>query len=229
MKIMKISLVLSIIALFAISCQENDRMTYRDKAALYFPEYTVEDSLNFSFTTTIYDEDTIYLNVRILGIPFAEDKTFNLEVAEDSGTAIRGTHFEIEDEYTFLANATSVAIPVYVKNSANLQSEFVHFNLEIVPNETFDIAFTDKNLMRIYLTDQLIKPSYWDSLLQLYMGEYSLVKHKQFVLMYGHDFPQGGTNQYSYYMRAGRALSQYYAMNPTVDENGKPIAPWAPF
>ena len=61
------------------------------------------------------------------------------------------------------------------------------------------------------ITNQLVKPAYWDMPLALYFGEYSKVKHQRCILLMGHDFPLtkeeligwGGLNYYSYWMQQG--------------------------
>ena len=54
--------------LLLASCQENDRMVYEEKPAVYFSDYMADaDSLQYSFRIKAQDRDTIYIEVKLLG------------------------------------------------------------------------------------------------------------------------------------------------------------------
>ena len=87
------------------------------------------------------------------------------------------------------------------------------------------------------VTNQLLKPAYWDvSPLPIYFGAYSQVKHLKCIEIMGHDFPltqgelvnYGGVQAYTYWMRAGRAVCNYYASHIEYDEKGNLITTWEP-
>ncbi len=233
--ILKTTIALSLLMFILGSCSENERALFTAKQGLYFAEYTEKDSINYTFTMTAEATDTIDVLVNLMGQPFASDMNFSLKIA-DGTTAKSGVHFEaLEDSYVLSAGATNAVVPIILKESEDLQTVTVKLNLSIVADENFEIGFDESNLLSINITDQLVMPSYWagdypGGMLQMYFGDYSRVKHAKAVEIMGHDFPltTSGFN-YSYYMAQGRAVAQYFALNPTYDENGDLIEAWSPF
>ena len=123
------------------------------------------------------------------------------------------------------------------KESDELDDKIVTLALTLEPDDGLTLAYTDRVHVRILITNQLIRPSYWDMPLSLYFGPYSKAKHQKCIEIMGHDFPlkeedlmdYNGVSGYSYWMRAGRQVCNYYATHTEYDENGDLIAPWDPF
>lgn len=229
-------IIVALFALFLSSCQENERLVYSDKGALYFTYPVGDDSVMYSFTMVTYDVDTLKLNVKLLGRPESYDRKFKLRLNEGT-TAIEGTHFKkLENEYILKSGSTSTVVPVYINKTEDLQQNIESIDVSIVENETFTIGFKDKNRMRYFITDQIVRPSYWDDLLINYFTEYSRVKHQICIILMGHDFPltkdeidRDPERSYQYYMKMGRKAAMYFAMNKVYDENGRLIETWDPF
>lgn len=225
-----ILLMVILLSLSLSSCKENERMVYNDKAGLYFGIIEGADSISFSFTMVKEDQDTLNLFVRLLGQPTNYDRKFKIKLNEGS-TAIANKHFKaLESEYTLEKNKVSVNVPIYIFKTADLETNIVSLDFSIVEDDVFSIGYLDKNRMRYFITNQLVKPSYWDSPLSLYFGEYSKVKHQVCVDIMGGDFPlkQDSANN-QYYMRVGRTAAMYFALNEVYDENGRRIETWDPF
>ena len=77
---------MSLFSLSLISCEQNERMIYDAKAAIYF-EQTLDtnngkynDSINYSFTMTAESFDTVLVKVKLLGKLTTEDKYFQIKV-----------------------------------------------------------------------------------------------------------------------------------------------------
>lgn len=227
------------IACLMLGCQENEQMVWSSMPGIYFTEYSNEaDSVYHSFTTSTGDLDTVKLEVKLAGIPLEEAKQFQLQVQE-STTAVEGLHYEaLQETYTFPANEATTIVPIYVlKKGDELDEKTVTLALTLVPQEGLTLAYTDRANVRIMITNQLIKPYYWDMPLSLYFGTYSKAKHQKCIEIMGHDFPlkmedlldYNGVSGYSYWMRAGRQVCSYYSTHTEYDENGDLIAPWEPF
>lgn len=122
-------------------------------------------------------------------------------------------------------------VPIYISEQPDLETETVSLDFSIVEDEVFSIGYIDRNRIRYFITNQLIKPSYWDSTLDLYFGEYSKVKHQVCVDIMGIDFPlkEDDDSDYGYWMRVGRTAAMYFALNEVYDENGNRIETWDPF
>ncbi len=224
-------LLLSSFILLFVACDENERMIYEAKPALYFPNFTNTDSLNFSFTMVGgVDESKLIAGVKLLGQTLLEDKAFRI-VVDTSSTAIEGVHYEpFGTACIFPKNIVVFNLPITLIKAADLSTGTVSLNLRLVSNENFDIGYENKTYMQIRITNRLVKPSFWDSNLALYLGVYSKVKHQKAIDVMEKDFPlKWATGDANFYMLTGRAVCLYFSLNPTMDENGVLIEPWPTF
>lgn len=233
MKMKKIVILISLLTLGLVSCSENERMIYNDKVALYFGNATSKDSVNFSFTMTKELQAELFVTVKIMGQTATADRAFQLASAP-STTAIEGVHYKkLEDHYIIPANRTIATIPITLLKTGDLDDHTFKLDLVILPNNDFKLGYDDYQLFQIRTTNMLVKPSYWASPLEMYFGVYSKVKHQKCIDIMGHDFElvkdSNPDHSVQYYMRQGRELATYFALNPTLDENGDLIETWSPF
>ena len=216
------------------SCSENERMEYTDTPGIYFPDYVVgADSLVYSFRMKDTDRDTIQIHVKLLGDLLDEAGEYEVIVSENS-SAVAGKHYEtLQHRFTYEADKSVSSFPVVVmKPGAELDEATVMLELSLKATESLSLGYPDRVNMRLMITNQLVKPAYWDMPLALYFGEYSKVKHQRCILLMGHDFPLtkeeligwGGLNYYSYWMQQGRVVCEYYATHTEYDEDGNLVA-----
>jgi hypothetical protein len=232
-------IVIALIAMVAIySCSQNEQMFYDEKPAVYFADMSTDaDSVVFSFLTTPENTAVVNLSVKLLGALY-EDKSFSVHVNPES-TAQEGVHYEaLNETYTFPAGETTVDLPVHLLYSPDLDSSLVELSVRLMANDEMDTGYPNRLNARVQVTNLLAKPSYWESLLYYYFGEYSKVKHQICSDLMGHDFP--GTREeaeyyndsytiYGYWQHAGREAAEYFAKNKVYDENGNLITTWVPY
>lgn len=220
-------------------CNENDRMVWETQAGVYFPELSRNaESVTFSFRISGEDRDSVMIKVQLLGALLEQPAEFQV-VADASSSAVAGVHYEpFPENYIFPAGKTIMEFPVYLlKKGDELDDKTVTLAFRLKATETLGIAYTDKSGGRILITNQLIKPYYWEEPLSYYFGDYSQAKHIKCIEIMGHDFPlkeedledYSGVPGYSYWMRAGRAVCSYYTAHTEYDENGDLITLWEPF
>ena len=160
-------------------------------------------------------------------------------VTEEGSTAQAGVHYEaLKDNYIFPAHQPATVLPVVIlKKGEELDHKTVLLKLRLETTTDLDVALPEKCYVRLLVTNQLLKPAYWDvSPLPIYFGAYSQVKHLKCIEIMGHDFPltqgelvnYGGVQAYTYWMRAGRAVCNYYASHIEYDEKGNLITTWEP-
>ena len=233
----RIQLILISIICLLCSCNENERMVWESNAGIYFVDYDeTADSLMYSFRISAQARDTIPMLIKLQGQLLTESKRFKLEV-DPSSTAVEGRDYEpLEDYYQFPVGKSTMEVPVYVMNNEYLDAATVSLNLHLVATDELEVALPTSQSVRLLLTNQLIKPVYWDMPLSLYFGEYSKTKHLKCIEVMGHDFPLKeeelatfDKTGYAYWMKAGRIVCSYYAENTVFDENGNQIFPWDPF
>lgn len=220
------------------SCSENDRLVWDTGDGVYFSEYTAEaDSLMYSFRITGLDKDTVRFEVKLQGAVLKAPARFCI-LADESSTAVPGLHYEaLPESYSFLEGEAVMQVPVVIlKKGTELDDKIVTLKLRLKATEELDIALPGRDEVRLLLTNQLVKPYYWNMPLSLYFGAYSAAKHLKCIEIMEHDFPlkdsglfdYGGLSGYTYWMRAGRMVCNYYANHTEYDENGNLITTWEP-
>ena len=102
-------------------------------------------------------------------------------------------HYEtLQHRFTYEADKSVSSFPVVVmKPGAELDEATVMLELSLKATESLSLGYPDRVNMRLMITNQLVKPAYWDMPLALYFGEYSKVKHQRCILLMGHDFNKG--------------------------------------
>lgn len=230
-------LPLVVFALTVCACSTNDRQLFEEKQSVYFTNYSDGglDSLAFSFAGTIGDEAVINLSVSLMGRALPQDARFRVVVDPALSNAVEGTHYKALPEYfTFTAGSPTCQLPLTVYRDDSLDEGFKTLALLLSPTDELDTSFPDRLRVRVMITNQIVKPVYWDDLLQLYFGDYSKVKHNVIISIMGRDFPptesEAAKNPgYQMLMTYGRAACNYFIDNVVMDENGDRIYPWDAF
>ncbi|MDP3437089.1 MAG: DUF4843 domain-containing protein [Bacteroidales bacterium] len=231
----KYLLILTVLALY--SCQQNERLIFDGKPGLYFALGNNQDSLTYSMLGNLSEKDTILVPVRIMGNALSYDGKYKIEVIPGKTTAEVGKHYtKLKDEYIFEKGLFYKNFEIEIsKSDPELETKSKVIALRITESSDFTAGYTKNTTLRLIITNQIIKPIYWDSPMALYFGAYSKVKHNLIIKIIGHDFPltlsQAITAPYSYtyWMVCGRAVCQYVIDNDVFDENGNKIMPWSTF
>ncbi len=230
-------LFLLFFALLMANCKKNDPKVFEEKPAVYFSAFSATDSLVKSLVTSKTANDTVFVRVQLLGNVMPQDKTFKLMVDAKYTTAIEGTHYEkLKDTYVLPANQFSVNIPIVLyKTDPELTKKSFRIGVQIISSDNLDAGYVNRLNARIIFTNQLVKPSYWDSYLSIYYGAYSIVKHAKAVQVQQFDFPPTKpvnpelAVMQPKFQSYGRVLCTFYTENIVNDESGNRIVPWAAF
>ena len=219
------------------SCKKNQIIHYNEKPAVYFADFNVQDSMVYSFIGKSTTIDTLYLNIKLLGDEFSAGKKFKVQVDQSMTTAKEAVHYKkLEDYYTFPANTFDTKLPIIIYNTdESLKTQFVTLTLTIESTDEINVGYPTQKNAHIIITNQLVKPVYWDSFLAIYFGEYSKVKHQICIQLMGNDFPTtmnaalAAPYGVAYLMSYGRTAAKYFIDHIVKDENGNIIATWTPF
>ncbi len=224
-------------ALFA-ACQENKMDDFESDGAVYFQLNTMNwndaiDSLVYSFAGKTVEEDTIKLQVNLMGKAVDYDRTFHLIVDAGNTTAEEGVHFEpLKSAYVLPAFAYSVQIPIILYGQdPQLESRSFQLAVKLVATEDLQLGLTNRTFARLIFSNMLTQPSYWeDAYLDYYFGPYSKVKHEYCIQKLGTDFPATYTefiNDWDAWVAYGKYMDNFFYENyPIYDENGNAIEPW---
>lgn len=234
---MKTLINTSLLFLVVISfsnCEKNEIIKYNEKPAVYFSNLNDDDSLVYSFVGKSVTTDTLYLDMKLLGEKLPSAKKYKVHVNEAMTTAKVSVHYKkMDDFYTFPAGTFDAKLPVIIYNTDELlKTKSVMLTLTLESTGELNTGYPTKINAHIVITNQLIKPNYWDGLLVIFYGEYSKVKHKICIELQGHDFPPTQDDAFnppygiSYWMSYGRVASKYFTDHIVYDENGNRIMPW---
>ncbi len=219
-----------LIGLSLTGCQENDRMLYEEKPAVYFSSVTEKDSIIYSFAAGLTDEDVVSVPVRIIGVSTNGDRNISIEV-DPVSTAKENVHYkDIPESVVLKAGEVETAIKVNVMNK-DLKGGDVSLILNLKSNDDFDLGYSGSLKAKLVITDQLVQPSYWRIPLSLYYGAYSKAKHRLCIQLQGFDFPeQLDYTAISSYMSYGRMVYNYLLQTPIWDEDTQTwiTADWSP-
>ncbi|WP_443939483.1 DUF4843 domain-containing protein [Pedobacter sp. MW01-1-1] len=230
---------LAFITMLFANCKKNDPKIYDEKPAVYFSAFSTTDSLFRSLVAIKTDNDTVWLNIQLLGNAIAQNTSFKLVIDPQYSTAIESKHYQkLKDNYVLPAGKFSVLVPIILyKTDPDLTAKSVRMGIKIISSDDLDAGYQNKLNAHIIFTNQLVKPSYWDSYLSIYYGTYSRVKHTKAIQVQQFDFPDTKPTTTSTpklseiqpkFQDYGRQLALFYTYNVVMDENGNQILPWAP-
>ncbi len=239
-----------LLATFLISCKENEYEGFESDGSVYFQTNAdnwnmVNAGTNYSFAGKTIEQDTVWMQVNLLGTPVDHDRQFGL--AEASGNeAVAGTHYEaFKNSYTMKAGEMTARVPVIIYNSEDIKTKRVRLAFSLVATNDLGLGLQGRTDFYIDITNFLNKPSYWDEpwdpyagtewegyyaiCAADYWGPYSRRKHEICLEQLGRDFPADLMTLLSdeYWNAASAYMSQYFTDNyPVYDENGEIIEPW---
>lgn len=227
-------LYIGVIFITLIGCKRNEIAIYGEDPAIYFSNLTDQDSVTYSFAGKNLETDTIYLDLKLLGNKLPKEMKYKVQVNPSNTTAKESLHFKkLEDFYFFPDNVFDAKLPIIIYNKdENLSLRSFRISLDIIPTDNILAGYPNRLTANVVITNQLIKPIYWDNLLFIYYGPYSKVKHEICIRLQGHDFVAtlelAGQAPYSfgYWMSQGRVAAKYFAENVVYDENNNQILPW---
>ena len=252
-KYSKVSVAPMFLFLFALlltGCKENKYEGFESEGSVYFQtnadNWTIVNAgTNYSFAGKAIEQDTVWMQVNLLGTPVDHDRQFIIATNEQN-TAVAGKHYEaFKDTYVMKAGEMTAKVPVVIYNSEDIKTQLIRLSFSLIPTNDLGIGLQGRTDYYIDITSFLNKPSYWDEpwdpyagtawegyyiiCAADYWGPYSRVKHELCLEILGKDFPEDLMTLLSddYWYAANRYMSQYFAEHyPVYDENGNIIEPW---
>ncbi len=161
------------------SCQEKTLNQFGSESSLFFfrgasnSKGTPQtDSISYSFFLTESSklEDTVWVDIRLTGFPSDKERTLPVIQSNSGevGAAVAGTHYVAFNDPAFVkylvlpANRVSIAVPVVVKRTTEMETGEFRLEMEITTNEHFVAGIKDRTNYLIKITAMAIKPALWD-------------------------------------------------------------------
>jgi hypothetical protein len=242
-KVIKYSFSLLALMLTLAACQEKLVNTFEDESSLFFFRGSSNskgvpqvDSISYSFflAESSATEDTVWVDVRLTGLPVNTDRPIPIVQTNDGqpGAAAAGIHYiafddpEVASMMVMPANKVSVALPVVVKRTAEMNTAEFRLDMAITTNDFFVEGIKGRTVYTVKITAMAVKPALWDvanSYLSIF-GPWGQEKMK-FIIDYVEfsDFDQVLTTDYRVYLalKAKAKLAEYeQAHGPLYEADG---------
>jgi hypothetical protein len=166
-------ITLCLVATLFASCSKDEVDVFDSNNYLSFKSSTI------SYTFTFLDAsvtDTLYkVPVQYAGRYMNQDANFTWQVVDSLTTAVAGTHYKLVDGQNIIpANKNAGTGEIHFMRTPDMKNTTFVLTLQLVGNGTFLPGATD--LVKISITDQIVKPDWWDYTYNRYMGSYSPTK-----------------------------------------------------
>ena len=193
----------------------------------------IPQSYSFIYASDEVVQDTVWIKLTTMGYIYNEDRAFELQqIASDGVDAVPGVHYLSFDDASWKskylnvpAGKNEVRVPVVVKKDPSLSSETVSLWVKVKDNANFTQGYERNSLLKVLITNQLVRPSNWAGVMDYYYDAYGPVKHKFMIdvtgLKWNEEFIDQlmGENDFGYIMYL--ATLCYRAL---VEENARRAA-----
>lgn len=176
-------IILGLSAILGAACSIDEIAVFEENN---FISFDIEENetgipqLSYTFTfleesvrETVYEIPVVYAGrYRNDAVPFA------WEVMTDSSTAVLNTHYQLldEKEQVIAAGKNNGVAKIKLLRTDDMQSDSYELVLRLIENEYFKTGSIEQ--VKIVITDQLVKPDYWDSYYDRYLKDYSAMKFR---------------------------------------------------
>lgn len=232
---------LSLLALTVVltACKEQVIPSFDAASSLFFYRGTENNKGATQIDSTFYSfflagstqQDTVWLDVRLTGIPANYDRIIPIEQTnvDSTGAAIAGVHYvsftdaAIQKHFIMPAKQVSASIPIVVTRNEAMNFEEFRLDLAITTNENFVAGIKDRTTYSIKITAKAVKPVVWDNpnSFKVVFGEWGQ-KKMEFIIDYvgWTEFDAAPTTDYRWFLnlKAREKLAEYEAKNGPLYE-----------
>jgi|GEM_PF-1511727 len=229
------------------SCKQDEVEKYDATAQIYFYDENngkLKDStlLSFAQLEPSTTELTFEIPIRYIGALSSNDRPYSVRIVADGTTAVEGRDFVLfPEKYVVKGGQATAVLPVRLLSNPQLDSRILQIVLQLIPNDYFktDFQFTnidlneiDLSTYRVLFSNMLMRPSWWDSSTELYLGDFSkrkldLIEEVTAVSIkdlekargeYNWDFIRSVARQTQIQINYSRSIGE-----EILDENGVPV------
>lgn len=183
-KIVLYSLFMAIISLS--SCLKEDYIKYDEslKDAIYLSMKPETDSLFYNFGFTSITEATLFIEVKVMGLPRNYDRKFELRTVNDKYSDYEflpadPSYYEIPEFVTVPAGELSVMVPLKLFRNKELEETRAIITVELLPGKDFDIRGHDE--CTFTFDDMMPNVPAWWYMQERGLGEFTKIKYTLFL------------------------------------------------
>ena len=207
---------------------EKDLDKYTGKDYIRFSNDCSEDSIQYNFGLAgKIEADRIPLEMIVSGSTPDYDRSYSV-VINEATTAKEGEHFKLlSGNLVIRKGRVSDTLWLDVMNCEELKGRNLYLQLDLQENNNFSLCFPDHNICKIYLSDIIEKPEWWDEWQDTEgLGQYTEKKFRLFVQVSG--IADLGKEEYPEKREAILKFKYYLEKeanqgNVILDEDNKPM------
>lgn len=215
-------------AMLIASCSEREIDSWESKGYVWFTD-TLIDFTNMSQPDVpIGGTLTAAIPLTVASDVADYDRTVNVEVSRQPHDS--RTQYKVKNPVIIRAGHTTDTMYVEITNSDHLDVVYDSISFKVMPSEDFDPGLKAYQNMTLALHNGYVRPSWWDSSAQSYIGYFTQLKMQIFVAV------TGGTDdirtETSYWSSTDLAVQYWiYLLNDYIEQNDirypddDPIAP----
>jgi len=144
------------VIMFVTACTQEDIMPFKAESAVNF----VSKSVEYSFLINPEDEYIQEIEVRIIGDTADYERTFNVEVINDSLTTATADQYEIIGGVVAAGEFTG-KLSIKLLKSEQLNTDKVSLHVRLVDSEDFKKGNIEANDFTMAWSDQVVVPTLW--------------------------------------------------------------------
>ena len=213
------------IAIFLLPSCDEEFINYSGaNDSVYFEED--RDLIKRSFVTTSEDEIIMDVNVLLTGLKAEHDRKYNITVVADSTSAVEGENGDymfINNDFTISGGEISDMFKIKFLKQDYLKNETRTLYLKINDSDDLKAGNVNRQVLKINITDQVIKPESWPYAYKTFHEIklrvfFQITELEEFPL--AEDFNYGSSNYQYLTGTVLTAMSIYFTENEFYDENG---------
>lgn len=223
------SLLLFLIVVSFAACTKNNGMTYDgDNYINFVKEYSTDSTLHSFAFDTKSEKASVPLEVEIASTIENHGREFKIRFLPAESSAKEGIHFKaINETFTFRGGYSVDTVYIEINKTADLKTNEVCAVFEIIDNGYFKPGILSKVKARVFMTDKLSRPGWWDSWHEENgLGIYSEKKFRLFIEQTGIsnlDYNNLEDMTYSDMRAYVLRFKSYVLENKIKEENGNPM------
>lgn len=169
--------------IFCWGCSDSLPDGWQGKDFMAFrKDFTDSTLFSFAYDETLKQGDVI-LEMDMLAPAVSYDRMFRVVFLPQESTGQEGVHFiKFPEEQIVPADSSRVSLHLTVLKSNGFTDRQVVAVFELQPTDDFQLAFPEKSKARLFISDQLSRPAWWDDWhVSSGLGTYSDKKYRLFI------------------------------------------------
>jgi hypothetical protein len=215
-----------------IGCKKEELPLFEgEPGIIFYTQPNTPDSIVYTFATSGIgtgvekQQDTIWLPMRLTGVPAKHDRAIKVQAVEGT-TAVINEDFKLP-EISLPADSITVRYPLVIYSKPKMKTASYKIVLQIVPSEALSVGTTGRavdntlafDTYKIWVSNKLDKPTWWSD---AKWGVYSETKYRFMINTLGYvDFSPasiGAANFQNFPVVLRVELEKYEAIHgPLID------------